>query len=64
MKIIGVTGIAFYTTLVMAACPVAGLVVLFTLQAKGETTPAVSVMSLSTVLSLITIPIVFALGNI
>ena len=64
MKIIGVTGVAFYTTLVMSACPVAGLVVLFTLQAKGETTPAVSVMSLSTVLSLITIPIVFALGNI
>lgn len=64
LKIIGVTGIAFYTTIVMAACPVAGLVVLFTLQAHGDAAPAISVMSLSTILCLITIPLVFALGTI
>lgn len=63
LKLIGVSGIAFYTTIVMAACPVAGLVVLFTLQVDGDTAPAISLMSLSTILSLITIPLVFALGN-
>jgi len=63
LKLVGVTGIAFYTTIVMAACPVAGLVVLFTLQVKDDTAPAISVMSLSTILSLITIPIIFALGS-
>lgn len=64
LKVLGVTGIAFYTTIVMAACPVAGLVVLFTLQADGDTAPAISLMSLSTILSLITIPMVFALGSL
>ncbi|WP_338216550.1 AEC family transporter [Companilactobacillus muriivasis] len=64
LKVLGVTGIAFYTTIVMAACPVAGLVVLFTLQADGDTAPAISLMSLSTILSLITIPVVFALGSL
>lgn len=64
LKVIGVTGIAFYTTVVMAACPVAGLVVLFTLQVDGDTAPAISLMSLSTILSLITIPLVFALGSL
>lgn len=64
LKLVGVTGIAFYTTIVMAACPAAGLVVLFTLQVRGDTAPAISLMSLSTILSLVTIPIVFALGNL
>ena len=64
LQFLGVTGIAFYTTVVMAACPVAGLVVLFTLQAQGDAAPAISLMSLSTILSLITIPLVFALGNV
>lgn len=64
LKLVGVSGIAFYTTIVMAACPAAGLVVLFTLQAEGDAAPAISLMSLSTILSLITIPLVFALGNI
>ncbi|PMD69161.1 AEC family transporter [Companilactobacillus nuruki] len=64
LKLLGVNGIAFYTTIVMAACPVAGLVVLFTLQVDGDTAPAISLMSLSTILSLITIPVVFALGSV
>jgi len=64
LKLVGVTGIAFYTSLVMAACPVAGLVVLFTLQVGDDTAPAISAMSLSTILSLITIPMIFALGSL
>ncbi|CAJ1184040.1 AEC family transporter [Companilactobacillus paralimentarius] len=64
LRLVGVTGIAFYTTIVMAACPVAGLVVLFTLQVHDDTAPAISAMSLSTILSLVTIPLIFALGNI
>ncbi|AKP68149.1 AEC family transporter [Companilactobacillus ginsenosidimutans] len=63
LKLMGITGIAFYTTVVMAACPVAGLIVLFTLQAKENPAPAIALMSLSTVLSLVTIPIVFAISN-
>ena len=47
----------------MAACPVAGNVVLFTLKAHGDTTPAVTLMSLSTILCMGTIPLVFALSN-
>ncbi|MQS76570.1 AEC family transporter [Companilactobacillus halodurans] len=64
LKLMGVTGIAFYTTIVMSACPAAGLVVLFTLQAKGDAAPAISLMSLSTILSLITIPLVFGIGGL
>ncbi|WP_334332298.1 AEC family transporter [Companilactobacillus sp. HBUAS59544] len=64
LKLVGVTGIAFYTTIIMAACPVAGLVVLFTLQAHGDAAPAISAMSLSTILCLVTIPLVFALGSV
>ncbi|WP_414689987.1 AEC family transporter, partial [Oenococcus oeni] len=33
LEFLKISGIAFYTTVVMAACPVAGIVVLFTLQA-------------------------------
>lgn len=63
LKILNVTGIAYYTTVIMAACPVAGLVVLFTLQSENDPAPAISLMSLSTLLCLITIPIIFALSN-
>lgn len=63
LKFLGVTGIAYYTTIIMTACPVAGIVVLFTLQAHGDAGPAISLMSISTILSLITIPLVFAVGG-
>ncbi len=63
LKILGVTGIAYYTTIIMTACPVAGIVVLFTLQAHGDAGPAISLMSISTILSLITIPLIFAIGS-
>ncbi|MGQ5709023.1 AEC family transporter [Lactobacillus sp. PSON] len=57
--VIGIHGIPMVTTVLLAACPVAGLVVLFTLQAKGNTKPAVILMSISTILSLITIPFIY-----
>lgn len=60
LKALGVSEVALYTTVIMAACPVAGIVVLFTLQAHDDAGPAISLMSLSTLLSLITIPLVFA----
>lgn len=56
LRLMGITGVALITTVILAACPVAGLVVLFTLQAKGNSRPAVILMSVSTILSLITIP--------
>ena len=64
LKLLGVTGTAFYTTVIMAACPVAGLVVLFTLQSENDPAPAISLMSLSTLLCLVTIPLIFALSNL
>ncbi|WP_204121966.1 MULTISPECIES: AEC family transporter [Levilactobacillus] len=63
LRAFGVSGIPLYTTVLMAACPVAGNVVLFTLKAHGDTTPAVTLMSLSTILCMGTIPLVFALSN-
>lgn len=54
-----ISGVPLYTTVILSACPVAGLVVLFTLQAHGDARPATILMSLSTILSLITIPIVY-----
>ncbi|WP_367295887.1 AEC family transporter [Levilactobacillus yonginensis] len=63
LTIFGVTGIPLYTTVLMAACPVAGNVVLFTLKDHGDTTPAVTLMSLSTILCVATIPLVFTLSN-
>ena len=63
LKYLGVTGIAYYTTIIMTACPVAGIVVLFTLQAHGDAGPAISLMSISTILSLVTIPLIFAIGG-
>lgn len=64
LKILSVTGVAFYTTVLMMACPTAGIVVLFTLQAGRNTASAVTLMSLSTILSLFSIPLVFYLISI
>lgn len=52
-------GTAMVTTVLLAACPVAGLVVLFTLQNKGDTRPAVVLMAVSTLLSLISLPCLY-----
>lgn len=64
LQLMGITGVPLYTTVLMAACPVAGLVVLFTLKVHGNPGPAVSLMSVSTILSVISIPLVFALVNL
>ncbi|QMU08984.1 AEC family transporter [Levilactobacillus suantsaii] len=63
LTLLGVSGIAYTTTLIMIACPVAGVVVLFTLQIHADAAPAIAVMSLSTLLSLLTIPLVVALAT-
>lgn len=55
----GVSGVPMMTTVILSACPVAGLVVLFTLQTGGDARPATILMSVSTILSLVTIPIVY-----
>ncbi|MFC6202811.1 AEC family transporter [Lactiplantibacillus nangangensis] len=64
LQLMGITGIPLYTTVLMAACPVAGIVVLFTLKVHGNPGPAVALMSISTILSVVTIPLVFALASL
>jgi len=64
LRLAGISGVALYTTVILSACPVAGLVVLFTLQAKGDARPATVLMSLSTILSLVTIPLIFFISKL
>lgn len=64
LKLAGITGIPLYTTVILNACPAAGLVVLFTLQAKGDARPATVLMGLSTILCLLTIPLAFILARL
>lgn len=61
LQALQISGFSLYTTVLMAACPAAGIVVLFTLQAKGDASPAVTLMTTSTILSVATIPLVFAI---
>lgn len=63
LTLFGVSGVAYTTTLIMLACPVAGIVVLFTLQIHADAAPAIALMSLSTLLCLVTIPLVVALAH-
>jgi len=64
LQLLGISGVPLYTTVLMAACPVAGIVVLFSLKVHGNPGPAVALMSISTILSVVTIPLVFALVNL
>ncbi|RRK11366.1 AEC family transporter [Lactiplantibacillus garii] len=64
LQLMGITGVPLFTTVLMAACPVAGIVVLFTLKVHGQPGPAVALMSVSTILSVLSIPLVFALVNL
>lgn len=59
-----VSGIALLTTIIMCACPTAGLVVLFTLQANENPASSIALMSLSTILSVATIPLVAVIANL
>lgn len=60
----GINGIPLFTTIILNACPVAGLVVLFTMQAGGDARPATVLMSLSTILCLVTIPVVYWIASL
>ncbi|MFT9005348.1 MAG: AEC family transporter [Liquorilactobacillus hordei] len=63
ISFLGITGMAQAAVVLMMACPVAGIVVLFTLQQHEDPSPAVTLMSLSTLLSVITIPLVFIISR-
>lgn len=60
---LGVTGTSLLTTVILTSCPVAGLVVLFTVESKGDAEPGILLVSLSTILSLITIPFIIFFLN-
>lgn len=62
-KLIGLEGINYTASLLIAACPAPSLVVIFTIQAKGNTDDAVAEVGLSTLFSLISIPFIFAISN-
>ncbi|KRL00923.1 AEC family transporter [Liquorilactobacillus capillatus] len=63
IPLLGVSGSALSAIILMMACPVGGIVVLFTLQTHENVDPAVTLMGTSTLLSLITIPIIFLISN-
>ena len=63
ISFLGITGMAQAAVVLMMACPVAGIVVLFTLQQHEDPSPAITLMSLSTLLSVITIPLVFIISR-
>ncbi|KRL06713.1 MAG: AEC family transporter [Liquorilactobacillus hordei] len=64
MPLLGVSGLALSTIILMMACPVGGIVVLFTLQVHDNVNPAITLMGISTLLSLITIPFIFFISNL
>ncbi|MCI1223905.1 MAG: AEC family transporter [Bifidobacterium subtile] len=64
LKLFAVTGTAFTTSVILSSCPAAGMVVLFAMRNGDDTKPGVMLMSLSTILSLLTIPLVYLLSTI
>lgn len=64
LLIFRVSGVPLLVTVILNACPVAGLVVLFTLQSRDNAKPATILMSISTILSLLTIPLVYWLATL
>ncbi len=61
LKLLGVTGIGALATILMAACPTASLVVLFSVQYKSDTAQAIPLFGISTLGCLITLPLIYAL---
>ena len=55
----GLTGVPLYTTIILSACPVAGLIVLFAMMAGWDAKPAIIFMSVSLLLSIVSIPFVY-----
>jgi predicted permease len=64
LKLFAVTGTAFTTSVILSSCPAAGMVVLFAMRNGDDTKPGVMLMSLSTILSLLTIPLVYLLSTV
>lgn len=64
LSLLGIKGLALSVSVLLAACPVASIGILFTLQAHRDASPAISLMSLSTLASLVTIPIVFLITGL
>ncbi len=56
--------IAKMTTLIMAACPAAGIVVLFSLLSNFDVKFPTKLMCLSTLVAIITIPLVIYLATL
>ncbi len=52
------------TTLIMAACPVAGVVVLFSLISNFEVKFPTKLMCLSTLVAIITLPVIISFANL
>ncbi|MBC9720696.1 MAG: AEC family transporter, partial [Lactobacillus sp.] len=64
LLILPLPSIAKMTTLIMAACPVAGVVVLFSLISNFEVKFPTKLMCLSTLVAIITIPVIISLANL
>lgn len=59
LVIMRISGIPLFTTVILSGCPVAGIMALFVLQSNGDARPATVLMSISTILSLAIIPLVY-----
>lgn len=60
LLLLGLHGTVLMATMTMAACPVAGLVVLFTLLGDGDPGFPTKLVGLSTILCLVTLPLMLA----
>lgn len=58
---LGLHGTVLMATMTMAACPVAGIVVLFTLLTDGDPAFPTKLVSLSTILALVTLPLMLTI---
>ena len=64
LLVLPLPSIAKMTTLIMAACPVAGVVVLFSLISNFEVKFPTKLMCLSTLVAIITIPVIISFANL
>ncbi|MCH4007434.1 MAG: AEC family transporter [Eubacterium sp.] len=61
--VFGLQGTAFWATVLLSACPSASMCVLFAVQEDMDPTCGISLMTISTVLCIFTIPLVFAIAG-
>ena len=64
LKMLGVSGTAYLTSVVMMSCPAAALVVLFPLQYHSDVATGLAILGISTLLSLVTIPGIFLVATL